>query len=89
MLFSKPQLQNTIFSLVEDVSHPTRLVRSELVEFGKTQNSTLKLRYYKLCVKDKCFVYNHELDMVREDSVVSRVIDWDASCDGSPSSTSS
>lgn len=58
VLNSSAKLKNNGVTVSEDYSATTRQARKKLVEFGKTQNSTYKLRYNKLYIHDKCYCYN-------------------------------
>ncbi|XP_077553306.1 uncharacterized protein LOC144168126 [Haemaphysalis longicornis] len=59
VLNSSANLKDKGVTVSEDYSVTTRQARKKLAEFGKTQNSTYKLRYNKLYVNDKCYCYNH------------------------------
>lgn len=62
----RARLKLNRISVSEDFCRATRLARKNLIEFGKTQNSTFKLSYNKLFVNDKCYIYDQELNRVLE-----------------------
>lgn len=66
ILLSSSKLKEVNVAVSEDYSPATRLARKKLAEFGKTQSSRFKLRFNKLYVNRKCYIYNPSDDCVRE-----------------------
>ncbi|KAH9367197.1 hypothetical protein HPB48_006125 [Haemaphysalis longicornis] len=62
------KLKDTDFSISQDLSPSTRLARKRLIEFGKTQNSSYKLRHETLTVDNKTYVFDHASNTVVEKS---------------------
>ncbi|XP_077516720.1 uncharacterized protein LOC144127627 [Amblyomma americanum] len=66
ILLNCSKLKDEKITLSEDFSFATRHARKKLVEFGKSQPLTFKLRFNKLYIKNKCYSYNHSDDSVHE-----------------------
>lgn len=66
VLHAQSKLKTTNLSITEDFSAATRHARKKLVEYGKTLNTTFRLRYNKLYVDNKCFMYDSATDSVFE-----------------------
>lgn len=58
--------KNSNYSVSQDYSGPVRLARKKLVEHGRSLNTTFKLRFDKLLVGNKCFIYNPGTESVVE-----------------------
>ncbi|XP_037515597.1 uncharacterized protein LOC119392168 [Rhipicephalus sanguineus] len=63
---SSSKLKEENITVSEDYSPATRLARKKLSEFGKTQSSSFKLRFNKLHINKKCYIYSPSDDCVRE-----------------------
>lgn len=73
VLSSGYRLKDSGFAVSDDFSRPVQLARRKLVEFAKTQNSRFRLRMDRLHINDRCFMFDHESDNVREvDDIQSR-----------------
>lgn len=46
-------------AIAEDFSPSTRVARKKLVEFGKTQGTSYKLRHDRLKIGDVTYIYDH------------------------------
>ncbi|XP_040077975.1 uncharacterized protein LOC115316835 [Ixodes scapularis] len=66
ILQSRPKLKACGITANEDFSPATRLARQKLFDFGKLQKSVFQLRYNKLYVNNKCFMYENANDRVYE-----------------------
>ncbi|XP_049520487.1 uncharacterized protein LOC125944211 [Dermacentor silvarum] len=66
ILLNNSKLKEGNISVSDDYSPATRLARKKLVEFGKSQPLTFKLRFNKLYINKKCYTYNPADDCVRE-----------------------
>lgn len=66
VLSLRSSLRASRVSVCEDYCPETRLARRKLIEFGKTQSSVFQLRYNKLIVNKKCYVYDASVDSVHE-----------------------
>lgn len=68
VLSLRNQLKDKNISVSEDFSVATRQARKKLIDFGKAQagSSPLKLRYNKLLLNNKCYMYFPECDKVLE-----------------------
>ncbi|XP_064455055.1 uncharacterized protein LOC135366310 [Ornithodoros turicata] len=66
ILQTKPKSSVNAVSVAPDFSLSTRIARKKLIEYGKALDTPFKVRYNKLYVKDKCFVYDPPTDSVRE-----------------------
>lgn len=63
-LSSTKKLKNTDYAISQDYSQKTRLARKQLVEFGKSQQNTFKLRHDKLTIGDAIYIFDHSLQKV-------------------------
>ncbi|XP_077516735.1 uncharacterized protein LOC144127664 [Amblyomma americanum] len=66
ILLNFSKLKDEKITLSEDFSFATLHARKKLVEFGKSEPLTFKLRFNKLYIKNKCYSYNHSDDSVHE-----------------------
>ncbi|XP_040357426.2 uncharacterized protein LOC121046817 [Ixodes scapularis] len=66
VLFSRLKLKGSTTYITEDFSPATRIARKKLIEFGKATNCIYQLRYNKLHVNKKCYMYNATTDNVFE-----------------------
>lgn len=64
ILSCKVQLKTVDVTVSEDFSFATRLARRKLIEFGKSQGSTFKLRFNKLYQNNNCYTYNPQEDRI-------------------------
>lgn len=58
------KLKDTGIGVSEDFSISTRHARKELIDFGKGQDSVFQLRYKRLYMGNKCYVYDAVFDSV-------------------------
>ncbi|KAH8022344.1 hypothetical protein HPB51_023397 [Rhipicephalus microplus] len=68
ILFDRAVLKTKDIAVSEDYSVATRQARKKLVEFGKGQphSPQFQLRYNKLIIDDRCFMYDTVSDSVKE-----------------------
>lgn len=64
----RDQFKQNNLTISEDFSVPTRAARKKLIEFGTSQpgSPNFKLRYNKLFLNNKCYIYDASTDSVRE-----------------------
>lgn len=66
IMTNKAKLKGTSVSLSEDFCKETRHTRKKLHEYGKSTGQQFSLRYNKLFINKKCFVYCSQTDSVYE-----------------------
>lgn len=66
ILQSRSSFRETNASISEDFSPATRSVRKKLFEFGKASGEKYTVKYNKLYINKKCFVYSLVTDSVCE-----------------------
>lgn len=66
LLFSGSRLKGTPFSISEDFSLTVRAARKALLTFAKQQNSQFKLRFDKLFIGSKTYIYDQHSNLVKE-----------------------
>lgn len=66
LLASGSKLKGSQFAVREDLSPSVRLARSKLFQFATPQNVPFKIRFDKLRMLNKCFVYDAASDRVKE-----------------------
>lgn len=60
------KLKGTPFSVSQDYIPSVRLARRKLIEFARSHGKPIKLRFDKLLVDNKCYIYAPGTDSVRE-----------------------
>lgn len=63
---SKAQLKTVGITVGEDFCISTRTARKKLIEFGKASGQQFSVRYNKLIIKKKAYMYYPSTDTVRE-----------------------
>lgn len=58
VLLSKKNLAGSTYGIKEDFSAAVRFQRDKLIHYGKSLNKSFKLRYNKLHVDNRTYVYN-------------------------------
>lgn len=66
ILSASPKLKGTSHAISEDFSPHVRHARRKLLAFGKAQDLHYRLRFDKLYIGDKCYVYDSVGDCIRE-----------------------
>ncbi|XP_070389694.1 uncharacterized protein [Dermacentor albipictus] len=66
ILSSKSKLKTTGVSVSEDFCKATRAVRTKLYDFGKESGQFFTVKYNKLYINKKCYIYSPENDSVCE-----------------------
>lgn len=60
------KLKNTTFAVREDFSESVRLARGKLYQFAEPQNVPFKIRFDKLHIHNKRYIYDPISDCVKE-----------------------
>lgn len=66
ILAKRANLKNSNISLSEDFCPATRIARKSLLEFAKTQGGSSQLKYNKLFLNGKCYMYDQTTKTVVE-----------------------
>ncbi|XP_070384743.1 uncharacterized protein [Dermacentor albipictus] len=66
ILSQKSKLKSTGVSISEDFCRATRLTRKKLLEFGKSSGQPFSLRFNKLVINNKAYIYSAVTDTVCE-----------------------
>nr|XP_054917232.1 uncharacterized protein LOC126544205 [Dermacentor andersoni] len=66
ILSQKPKLKSTGVSIGEDFCRATRLTRKKLLEFGKSSGQPFSLRFNKVVISNKAYIYSAVTDTVCE-----------------------
>lgn len=63
------KLKDSGFSVSEDFSANVRYERKQLLEFAREQESNFKLRFNKLIIDGKTFIFDHDAKCVKAKTV--------------------
>lgn len=63
---SAHKLKGSEFAVSEDFAPEIRLARRKLLDFGRSQEGPFKLRYDKLCIGERTFVYDQVSQEVKQ-----------------------
>lgn len=64
VLSARLKIRSSGTTVTEDFSQPTRVARKKLIDYGKRQGGLYHLKYKKLYINKKCYVFCY--DSVRE-----------------------
>lgn len=65
---SAHKLKGSEFAVSEDFAPEIRLARRKLLDFGRSQEGPFNLRYDKLCIGERTFVYDQASQEVKQKS---------------------
>lgn len=68
ILANRANLKNSDISVSEDFCPATRIARKNLLEYAKAQTGSSQLKYNKLHLNGKCYMYDHTNKTVVETS---------------------